>query len=345
MTERKQLFYFLLLCLFGALALAYFIFQPFLNPLILAAVAAFLFQPLYKKSLKLTGGKQSLAALITTILAIIIVVLPVTFLGIQIFNESKQLYTALASGGVDSFIKMIEQTAGRLHAFLPIPEDFKIDFDQYARQATDLLVQNLGAAFSSLAKILLDLLVFLMAFFFLLKDGRELKNYFVAISPLNDTDDELIVSRLKRAVSSVVKGSLSISLIQGTLTGIGFALFGVPNPVLWSIVAAVAALIPGIGTALVITPAIFFLFFTGSTIGAIGLLIWGVTAVGLIDNVLGPRLIGRGMQLHQLTVFLAVLGGLTLFGPIGFLLGPLVISLCLTLIDIYFSLRTRGNKK
>ena len=181
--------------------------------------------------------------------------------------------------------------------------------------------------------------MFLIAFYFFLKDGSKLKDYFVELSPLDDKDDEKIISRLKQAVSATVKGSLSIGLIQGTLTGIGFAIFGVPNAVLWGTVAAVAALIPGVGTALIILPAILFLFVPENTFGAFGLLAWGLLAVGLIDNFLSPRLVGRGMKLHPLLVFISVLGGLAFFGPLGFLLGPLSVSVFLALIDIYFSIK------
>ena len=116
---------------------------------------------------------------------------------------------------------------------------------------------------------------------------------------------------------------------------VGFWIFGVPNAILWGSFAAIAALIPGIGTALVLTPAILFLFARGEIFSAIGLLAWGVGVVGLIDNFLGPRLMGRGIELHPLIILLSVLGGIGFFGPIGFLLGPLIVSLFFALLDIY----------
>ena len=105
--------------------------------------------------------------------------------------------------------------------------------------------------------------------------------------------------------------------------------------------AVIAALIPGIGTALVLIPAILFLFITGEMFSGVGLIVWVVVAVGLVDNFLGPKLVGHGMQLHPLIILLSVFGGIGFFGPIGFLLGPLAISLLFVLIDIYFSLKTR----
>lgn len=333
--------YFLFLCLAVALVMVYLIFQPFLATLILAAIFAFIFQPIYKKILVATKKRESLSALATTFIAIIIAIVPMVILGSLILKESTELYQTLIKGENGGLIGTLRLAVENLRNFLPI--DFDLDVNQYATQGLESLIFNLGAIFSSFAKILLNTLVFLIAFFFLLKDGRKLKNYLVILSPLNDQDDEMIVSRLELAVLATVKGGLTIGLIQGALTGLGFALFGVPNPVLWGSVAAIAALIPGVGTSLILIPAIFYLFLTGNNLGGLGLLAWGLTAVGLIDNLLGPKLIGYGMHLHPLIIFLAVLGGLAFFGPLGFLLGPLTISLCLALIDIYLSLKTNGR--
>ncbi len=343
MDKKHQSHYFLFIALSVSIVVVYFIIKPFLGPLILAAVFAFLFQPIYKKFLNYLKKRESVAAFSTTIVAIFLILLPISILGTQIFKESSQLYQTLTSEN-NNFVSSMEEILNRTRAVLPIPADFKLDFGQYAKQGLEVLIQNFGAVFSSFAKIIINAFVFLTAFYFFIKDGNRLKNYFVDLSPLDDTDDEFIVSRLKSAVSAAMKGNLAIGIIQGALTGIGFAIFGVPNPVLWGGVAAVAAFLPGIGTALVITPAIIFLFLTGNTFGGVGLLVWGVTAVGLVDNFLGPKLVGRGMQLHPLAVFIAVLGGLVFFGPLGFLLGPLAMSVCLALFDIYSSLKLKESK-
>ena len=341
MNQTNLSYYFLLTCLVISFIVVYFIVQPFLGTLILAAVFAFFSQTIYQKFLHLFKRRESVAAFLTTIIIIILIILPVALLGTQIFKESSQLYQSLEIDNKDGFTKSVENVFVQIYTLLPIPEGLEINFSQYIRQGLDVLIQNFGSIFSGFAKIMLNAFVFLIAFYFFLKDGYKLKNYFVALSPLEDVDDEHIVSRLKLSVSAAVKGNLTIGLIQGVITGIGFAIFGVPNPALWGSVAVISAFIPGIGTALVIAPAIIFLFFSGNTFGGIGLFIWGVTAVGLVDNLLGPRLVGRGMQLHPLAVFLAVLGGIIFFGPLGFLLGPLAMSVCIALIDIYFSFTSR----
>lgn len=324
--------YFLLICIVGFAVLVYFLISPFLSPLIIAAVFAFLFYPIYKKISIFFNNRQSISAFITTIIALIIIFGPISFVVTQVIKESSFVYGYVTNHGSE----LIDKAQARL----PVLENIKIDVNKYVESVLSSLVQNVGSIFSSFTKIVLNTFIFVLAFYFFLKEGKRLKDYFVEVSPLEDKYDEKIVHRLERAVSATVKGSLLIGLIQGTLTGIGFAIFGVPNAVFWGTVAAISALIPGVGTSLVLIPGIVFLFLSGNNFGGIGLLIWGTFAVGFIDNLLSPRLVGKGMKLHPLLVFLSVLGGLAFFGPLGFLLGPITVSVFIALIEIYFSLKT-----
>jgi predicted PurR-regulated permease PerM len=177
-----------------------------------------------------------------------------------------------------------------------------------------------------------------------LKDGAKLRQFVISLSPLADSYDELVLSRLGRAVNSVLKGTLTIALIQGVVSALGYMLFGVPNPLLWGTVTAIAALVPGVGTALILTPIVLFLFLTGNVPGAIGLAVWGAFAVGLVDNFLSPHLIGGGSQLHPLLVLISVLGGIGLFGAVGIFLGPLCLSLFMALLSIYADITDENPK-
>lgn len=335
---KRHSIYFLLVCIISLAILIYLVFSPFLNPIILAAVFAFLFHPVYERIFKIIKI-ESLTATITTIFALIVILVPVSFLGTQIVIQSTDIYYYLLENGSNGITGSIQNIMDNVRSVLPIPYDFNLDIKYYAQQGIEILLQNVGSIFSSFTKMILNLFVFIMSFYFLLKDGKKLKDYFVELSPLSDKDDEKVVVKLEMAVSAIVKGSLMIGLIQGILTGIGFAIFGVPNAVFWGTVAAVSALIPGVGTALVIFPAIAYLLIIGNVFGGVGLLVWGILAVGLIDNFLSPKLVGKGMKLHPLLVFLSVLGGLAFFGPLGFLLGPLTTGVLLALLDIYFSIR------
>ncbi|MEK7149882.1 MAG: AI-2E family transporter [Patescibacteria group bacterium] len=338
-NDRKPQLYFLIAILAGTFVLTFFIFRPFLYALALAAVFAIVFQPIYQKIVGFVRGRQGLAALATILIVVVFVFTPLIFLGIQIFQEAQQLYFSLAeNGGKDAVLNIFNGLLNSFQKYFPAAQEFSVNINQYFKQGLSWLLQHLGSVFSSFAKMAVSSLLFLIALYYLLKDGQKLKAAIIALSPLSDVNDEVIFQKLGMAIDSVMKGSLLIALIQGVLVSAGFAIFGVPNAVLWGSVAAIAALIPSIGTALVLLPAIFYLFLSGETLFAVGLLLWGMTAVGLVDNFLGPKFIGRGMQLHPLIILLSVFGGIGFFGPIGFLLGPLTVSLLFALLGIYSSL-------
>lgn len=339
MTDQKSQLYFLLAILAGTFVLAFFISQPFLYALILAMVFATVLQPVYQKILGITYGRQGLSALATILIVIIFIFTPLIFLGIQIFQEAQQLYFSLAEGsGARAILNISNGLLQSFQKYFPATKDFSFNTDQYLKQGLSWLLQHLASVFGSFAKMAVSSFVFLVALYYLLKDGQKLKAALIVLSPLSDARDEEIFQKIEMAIHAVIQGNLFIALIQGVLTSVGFVIFGVPNAVLWGSVAAIAALIPGIGTALVLTPAILFLFLNGEVFSGVGLTVWGVTAVGLVDNFLGPKLIGRSMQLHPLIVLLSALGGIGFFGPIGFLLGPFTISMLFALLDIYSSL-------
>ena len=345
MNRHKSELYFLLILIAGIFLLTFFIFKPFIYTLILAMVFAAVFDPIHKKILVFTGGKKALAALLAAVLVLIVFIVPVLFVGIQIFQESSQLYSFLTQGGgAIDFSRGVGDAARGLEKFIPASMHFSVDFNQYARQGLDWIVSHLGPLFANVAKILVGIFVFLAALYYLFKDGQKLKKALVVLSPLQDIRDEKIFSRLELAINSVIRGSLAVALIQGLLTAIGFSIFGVPSAALWGSVAAIAALIPGVGTAMVLVPAILFLFLSGESFSAVGLLIWGVTAVGLVDNFLGPKLVGSGTQLHPFLILLSILGGIGFFGPLGFLLGPLVLSLLFALLEIYSTIRKEHER-
>lgn len=333
--------YFLLALLLGAAIMAFFIAQPFLTPLALAAVFAVVLQPIYRDVLSVMRKYPSAAAGLTVIFSIIAIIVPISFIGAQIAREASAVYTSLTQSGdgltaLNNLAKNLEETAT---AYIPgagnFADQLSANISRYAQAALQWIIGHAGAAFSSIASTFLSLFIFLIALFYFLKDGQSLKSELMRMSPLRDTYDQTLFTRLEAAVNSVVRGNLTIALLQGTLTTIGFSIFGVPNAVLWGTVAAIAAMIPGIGTALVFIPTIIYLYFTGNTFGAVGLIIWGALAVGLIDNLLTPRLISHGIQLHPLIVLIAVIGGISFFGAVGIFLGPLVLSFLFTLLSIY----------
>jgi predicted PurR-regulated permease PerM len=171
--------------------------------------------------------------------------------------------------------------------------------------------------------------------FYFLKEGTKWKNIILHFSPLSDESGNKILDKLHIAVNGIIKGYLLIAVVQGVLMGLGLLIFGVPNAALWGVLTAVASLIPTVGTALVSVPAVLFLFILGKNGAAIGLAIWAGALVGTIDNMLSPLFVGKKIAIHPLLVLFSVLGGIALMGPIGILVGPLVISFMYALASVY----------
>lgn len=329
-THIQTVFFFALLL--GVLGLAFFLFLPYLTTLAVAVTLAVVLYPLHRRIVRLVRGRETLAAFLSLLCAGLLLLVPLSFVGTQIYLEAQNLYEHITENR-DALTESITGFVdGYIRRFAP---HLSIDLQAYAGQGLSFIVGKLGPIFAGTAQTVLHFFLGAIALYYFLKDGPKFLQSLIELSPLSDTKDEDVLRRLETAINSIIRGTLIIAVTQGVMTGIGLAIFGVPSPTLWGSMAAIGALIPGVGTAVVFAPAILFLFLAGKTGAAIGLLIWGIVAVGLIDNFLGPILVGRGIKIHPLFILFAVIGGLGFFGPVGFLLGPLVLSLLYALLDIY----------
>ncbi len=343
MNHKPFQTYFFFIFLAAVFGLAFLIFRSYFNSLVLAAALAIVFQPMYRRLVFLLGGgtvpgvkpgRESLASLLSLLIVLAIVVAPLVFLISLVFGEARGLYWRLIGDG--SEVSLFRQLLLRLQFLVtPLVSAENLEIKNYLRQILTWLISNLGALFSSLTEALVSLFVSFFALYYFFKDGYKLKTMLINYSPLSNQDDEQILNKLQLAVNSVIKGSLSVALIQGVLAGLGFAFFGLPNPSIWGTLTVFAALIPGIGTSLVLVPAVVYLLIVGAAPAALGLAIWGFGIVGTIDNFIRPRLIGRGAQIHPFIILLSVFGGIAVFGMIGFLIGPLTMSLFFALLNIY----------
>lgn len=333
--ERTQLYFFLALFI-GICILALLILLPYLSSFVIASAFAVVFAPLHQK-VRFQIKNESLASLGTLVIILVLFLVPILFLGTLIAREAVHLYATLQDNRATDLQQIIMTIQRSVESLVPTSWG-SLNLAQPVQNALAWVVANISTVFTGILQGILSLALSLFMLYYLLKDGSRLRQFLVSHSPLPDTYDNRILERIENAVNSVLRGSLMIALIQGLLTGLGFAIFGVPSAPLWGGVAVIAALIPTFGTALVIAPAIIFLISTGNGGNAIGLAIWGAIAVGMIDNFLGPKLIGSRTHMHPLLTLLSVLGGLSFFGPIGFLLGPLVFSIFFAMLDIYVAI-------
>jgi predicted PurR-regulated permease PerM len=322
--------YFFFILLFATFIFSFFIFRPFWIVLVLGISFSIVLYPVYEW---LTKRKLPswLAALITVLFFTIIIGGLVLGVGIVVLKQSQNFYSLFTNSG--STLSFIDSVNNSINKVLPVGISFNL-YDKISGLIS-FVVNNITSAFTTTLYTLFGFFLTFISIFYFLKDSAHWKKSIIVFSPLSDVDDEKIIKKLSLAVRGIIEGYFSIVFIQGTLVAIGFAIFGVPNPVLWGLVAMITSFVPTIGSGLVSIPAIIFLFSTGNVGGAIGLLIWAVLMVGTIDNILNPIIVGSKINLHPLLILFSVLGGISLFGPAGILVGPLTISLLYTLISIY----------
>jgi predicted PurR-regulated permease PerM len=322
--------YFFFGLLLATTVFTFILFRPFLMVLILGASFACVLYPIHKW---LTNRKLPhwVSALLTVILFTIVLCGPLLSIGVIVFNQTQDVYQEVVKdGNAGVFVGKIENAVNKI-----LPAGMSFNADKKISDLVYFVSNNIAKIFSATFSAFLSFLLMLLSIFYFLKDGAHFRRALVVLSPLPDQDDEKILTRLARAVNGVIKGYLLIALLQGILMWAGLLIFGVPNPALWGVVAAIASLIPTVGTSLVAVPAILFLLATGSTTSAIGLLIWALVVVGTVDNFLNPLVVSGKTNVPAFLILFSVLGGISLLGPIGILIGPLTVSLLYTLISIY----------
>jgi predicted PurR-regulated permease PerM len=342
MNPRISAYFFFILLLGAAVATA-LIFLPFLTPLVLALAAAIVLRPLYRLMLRVFGHGRfgpTLSAIATVLIVLVVILVPLFFLVGSVYAEVQQLYAMLTdesnrSHVITSLNNFSQTLSNAVFGALPAYSFDTFNITEYLKTALEWVFSNLDNIFSSMAKVAGYALVFLLSLFYFMRDGSILKKMFISWSPLLDNNDEYITRVFKRAVRSVFAGTLVVSLLEGLVLGLAFYAFGIPAPALWGTLAAVTALIPGFGTSLVVLPAAAYLYISGSPLYAVGMLIWGYAAVTLIDHMLGPVLMNRGIHIHPFLVLLSVLGGLITFGIVGLILGPVILVVLFTLLELY----------
>ncbi|HEY9480626.1 MAG TPA: AI-2E family transporter [Candidatus Paceibacterota bacterium] len=330
-TKKLQLSFFIGLLLF-VFVLTLLLFKPFVAPLALAFMAAVVVRPVNRWFLVQTKGKRSLSAFFSVLFVLLVILVPLAALVQQVAVESIQFYGSLRDEGLGGMGVITSYVVEPIQRIFP---SFVPDIEGYIRSIADSFVSNARQILSTTASAALGAFIAIVGMFYMLRDGDKFKRTAIEISPLSDTYDNEIIAKIERAVNSVVRGSLFTSLVKGVLAAIGFWIFHVPHAALWGAITAIVSLLPGIGAGLTIIPAALYLLAKNEIGMAIGLGVWGIIVVGLVDNILMPIVVGKGFTVHPLLVLLSVLGGIAFFGPVGLFLGPLVVALLSALIEIY----------
>lgn len=334
MTIEK---WFFLLVTALVLFLFWQVLQPFILVIIVAAVVAVILAPIDKRLKKILKRPRLSAALlcVATFFLVFIPILTVLFLMV---TQASDLVRTAASD--TSWLTELKASATPIIQALPAPvqdEIATIDLAAIGKSVATWAFQNVGNIFSSSTQLILNAFIFFLCLYYLLVNREHLYNEALALSPLENETDKMLLKRIVNTIRGVVFGVLLVAIIQGIIAGIGMTIFGVPGSLIWGALTAVAGLVPILGTAIVLIPAILYLFFTGSTAAALGMLIWSLVFVSMVDNLVGPYLIGGRAHLQSFMVLISVLGGLAAFGSVGAIAGPTILAALLGLLELYKS--------
>ena len=332
-----------------ALYLCYVLIAPFLEPILFSAVLAVLFYPLHSQILRWIRNRN-VSALLSTCLVILFIALSAVFLGRSLVTGLRDIYQSLSSSGDGSerlslyLIHLFERAVELVSRYLPIStSDLRTATVSQAEKGVAALLNMTAGALGSMTALLANTLIAFFILFFYLRDGRAMLRRAAVLLPLNPDQARGLFTRVKDTLNAIVYGTLTMAALQGALTGLAFWILGVTSPVLWAIVTTLCALLPVIGTAIVLLPAISMLAFSGHWIKGLILLAWAMIVVHPVDNLLRPYLIGGRTNLSTLYVFFALLGGLKVFGPLGVVIGPIVLAITLALLGFLREEKRSGN--
>jgi predicted PurR-regulated permease PerM len=325
-----------------SLVISIFIIKPFIIPLITGAIIAYTFHPVYNYVLKYLKYK-TLSALVVSFLIVLLLSIPALIIVNTISREAYVLYVQgreLLVGG-DIFEQCTSAICDTMRDWLNIAE-VQRSIQLSLVTSTNYLRGKAAQFFLALPKKGLELFITFFAAFYLLRDGDSMIHSVKHLLATKGKKRKFIFQRFNDVMHGVIFGSLIIALVQGIVGGIGFAIFGVSSPLTWGVAMFFLALIPYVGTGLVWIPASLFLLLNGITMNqngliwrGIGLFLYGAFIISMIDNLIKPYLIGDHIRVHPLLVLVGIFGGLTFMGIPGIIVGPVILAMAVTLLEMY----------
>jgi predicted PurR-regulated permease PerM len=328
--------------LFALLVTAVFLsmIRQFLMAILLAGIFSALASPLYRRFECWFGGRRAIASVVTLLLLVTGILLPLgALLG---------MVTAQAIEVGQAVTPWVEKQLSRPEGFSDLLAS--VPFYDRIQPHEKAILEKTGEMVGTVSKFLIDRLssvtvmtiqflftifILLYSMFFFLMDGDKLLKRILFYLPLEDADERRLLEKFTKVTRATLKGTIVIGILQGGLAGLAFAVVGIQGAVFWGTIMTVLSIIPSIGTALVWVPAAILFAAGGYIAKAIGLAVFCAVVVGSIDNFLRPLLVGRDTQMHELLILFGTLGGIFMFGIVGFILGPIIAALFTTVWEIY----------
>ncbi len=336
---------FLLLALLVAIYYLFGILKPFLSVLVIAAVLSVAFYPMYTGLKKLFRGSGNLASLVSCLLVVVIIIVPLALFILMLTNEAFSTYQAIRfkveSGVFDQYL--LWQDGGffydlkqRIDPFVDINAlDLKKNIVEGAQNLSTFLFDQTANLLAGISSLLFSFGIMLFSMFYFFRDGTELIKRVGMMSPLPAAYEQELFRKIDSMVKAIVFGVFLTSIIQGVIGGIGFAIAGISNPIFWGTAIAFFSVVPMVGTAAIWFPAAVILAILGNYGAAIFIFLWGLFAVGTVDNFVRPYLIGGRANTYPLITFFVILGGIFTMGLKGIIVGPLILMVVLSLLHIY----------
>ena len=326
-------------------ALLFKLFLPFFQPVCWAVILALFLFPLNRFLRRKLRGRKGLSALILIIAVVIFVLIPVSFALTEVTTQALELIRGakgLLEKGPEAWIPSAE-VHPRLHALIKAGLERISPFETQIKQVLAAVASNTGqflfsqgkALFKNTVELVLNLVFMLVTLFYIFRDGDEFFEKLKGLLPASPEETERIAGKVQEVLLAVLYGSILTGLIQGLVALIIYLILGIPSPVLLGLLTAAASFVPIVGTALVWVPVVIYLLLTGAILKAVILLIYCALIVSQIDSLLRPFIVGSRTEIHNLFLFFSILGGLKTFGILGVFLGPIILSLSVSLIEIY----------
>jgi predicted PurR-regulated permease PerM len=316
----------------------FFIMKPFLVSIFLAFILATMFSKSNKKLQKKLGNRKSLSSLLMCLWVMIILVIPFIVVILMTISETNQLIKNFQDQPISINLDTVKNST--------LVQTLNIENLIVSNQSWEKIIENtkgissyffmtVKAIYNSASSFIFILVVCFFGLYYFFKDGEAILKKLMDLSPLPTNQEKEIFEKFNQMTVATIKGTLIIALIQGLLIGVVFWIAGVQAPTLWGLLTAIISIIPLLGSVLVWLPVGMVLLFLGSYWQAILVLVAGAVVVSSVDNLLRPKLIEGETSLHPLLVFLSTLGGIAVFGPLGFVIGPVVIVLLIAFLEIY----------
>ena len=337
--ERK---FFLWLLTAVTLAFAW-ILWPYFGAVFWGAVLAIVFAPLFRRLSAALRGRRTLAALATLALIMLIVILPLALIGVALVDEATTVFQRIRSGDLD-FARYFEQIVAALPSWFGGWLD-RVGLGNLAAlqqklagaltQGSQLIAQRALDIGQNTFDIVVSFFVAMYLLFFLLRDGAGLARTVRDAIPLDAAHKRDLFTKFITVIRATVKGNILVAIAQGALGGLAFWFLGVHAPVLWAVLMAFLSLLPAIGAGLIWLPVALYLLATGAVWQGVGLIVFGVVVIGLVDNLLRPLLVGKDTKMPDYVVLISTIGGMAIFGLNGFVIGPVIAAMFIAVWHLF----------